>query len=74
MGGENLRERGEGFGVESGDGFERDVERGDEVRDEAAALKGSDEIELHRVETVGAGLQLMPHRSIVRFALHHFSS
>lgn len=61
MGGENLRERGEGLGVERGDGFERDVERRDEVRDEAAALKGGDEIELCGAETVGAGLQLKPH-------------
>lgn len=76
MGGENLRERSEGFGVESGDGFERDVERGNEVGNEASGLKGGNEIKLSRVEVVGARFKPLPHlhyrryRFFTRLTLH----
>lgn len=56
-----MREGGEGFGVESGDGFEREVERRNEVGDEGGGLKGDDEVELGGVQGVGAGFQLLPH-------------
>lgn len=59
VGGEDLAEGGEGLVAESGYGFERDIERGNDVGNNT--LKGGDEVQLGGVEGVDAGFEPLPH-------------